>query len=280
MGKLDGKTAIITGGARGQGRSHTLTLAREGASVVMVDNLVVDVPFQPYPGGSPDEFAQTQKMLDEIGARYLALQGDVRNPTDLEQAVSRGLDEFGSIDIAVCNAGIATGLKPTLGIEQGAWQATLDTNLTGVFNTIRAALPRMVEQRSGRIIATSSMAGRAGYRNGASYTASKWGVIGLVKSVAAEYGEYGITANCVCPTSVNSPMIHNADTYAVFVPDAENPTREQFEERARAMHPLGIPYIEPEDISQAILFLASDSARYMSGEVLTVSGGKMASNSG
>lgn len=278
MGKLDDRTALITGGARGQGRSHALTLAREGASVIMIDNLVVDAPFQSYPGGSAEEYEQTQKMLSDIGARFIALTGDVRNPRDLDEAVRAGISEFGGVDIAVCNAGVALELKPTAEVDPESWRLIIDTNLTGVFNTIRAVLPNMAERRSGRIIATSSMAGRAGYPNSAGYSPAKWGVIGLIKSVANEYGRYGITANAVCPTNVNSPMIHNRDTYATFVPEVENPTREQAEERMRMMHPLGIPYVEPSDISQAILFLASDAARYISGEALAVSGGLMAMN--
>jgi SDR family mycofactocin-dependent oxidoreductase len=278
MGKLDGKAALITGGARGQGRSHAITLAGEGASVILMDNLVVDVPFQSYPGGSPQEYEQTQKMLSDMGARFVALTGDVRNPEDLNEAVQAGVSEFGGIDIAVCNAGVALELKPTAEVHPESWQLIIDTNLTGVFNTIRAVLPNMVERKSGRIIATSSMAGRAGYPNSAGYSPAKWGVIGLVKTVANEYGRYGITANAVCPTNVNSPMIHNKDTYALFVPEVENPTREQAEERMKMMHPLGIPYVEPSDISQAILFLASDAARYISGEALAVSGGMMAMN--
>lgn len=278
MGKLDGKVVFLTGGARGQGRSHALTLAAEGASIVMMDNVQVDVPFQPYPGGSAEQFEETQSMLSDLGAKCLARTGDVRKPEDLDAAVQAGISEFGAIDIVVCNAGVALGLKPTLEMDQGAWQLVLDINLTGVYNTIRAVLPNMVERRSGRVIATSSMGGRGGYANSAGYTASKWGVIGLIKTVAVEYGQYGITANCVCPTNVNSPMLHNADTYAAFVPDVENPTREQAEERMRAMHPLQIPYVEPSDISQAILFLASDSARFISGEALTVSAGQIASN--
>jgi SDR family mycofactocin-dependent oxidoreductase len=278
MGLLDGKVAFITGGARGQGRSHAVTLAGEGASIVMMDNLQVDVPFQPYPGGSPEQFDETQSMLSKIGAPYIARTGDVRNPSDLDEAVKAGIAEFGRIDIAVCNAGVALGLKPVLEMDQGAWQLVLDINLTGVYNTIRACLPNMVERRSGKVIATSSMGGRGGYANSAGYTASKWGVIGLIKTVAVEYGPYGITANCVCPTNVNSPMLHNPDTYAAFVPEVENPTREQAEERMRAMHPMQLPYVEPVDISHAILFLASDAARYISGEALSVSLGQIAAN--
>lgn len=280
MGKLEGKTVFITGGARGQGRSHALTLGGEGANIVMMDNLVVDVPFQAYPGGSPEQYEETQQLLEKIGAKFVATTGDVRSPEDLRAAVELGRSEFGSIDIAVANAGILLALMATGEITPEYWSSTIDTNLTGVFNTIQAVLPDMIAQKSGRIIATSSMGGRAGYAHAAAYCASKWGVIGLIKSVANEYGKYGINANAVCPTNVNSPMLHNEQAYGLFVPDVEHPSREQAEERMMAMHPLGIPYVEPEDISQAILFLASDAARYISAEVLTVSAGMMAMNAG
>jgi SDR family mycofactocin-dependent oxidoreductase len=278
VSRLDGRTVFITGGARGQGRSHALTLAAEGANVVMMDNLQVDVPYQDYPGGSADEYEHTQRALTELGARYVACVGDVRSPEDLADAVGKAVSEFGAVDVAVCNAGVALDLAPVHQTPVQSWSMTLDINLTGVFNTIQAVLPDMMARRSGRIIATSSMAGRSGYANGVAYGASKWGVIGLIKTVANEYGSYGITANAVCPTNVNSPMIHRDNVYRLFAPDIDNPTREQAEERMKAMHPLGVPYVEPRDISQAILFLASDAARYISGEALTVSAGLAAMN--
>lgn len=278
MGRLDDKTVFITGGARGQGRSHALTLAGEGANVVMMDNLVVDVPHQDYPGGSPEEYDQTQQLLTDKGARFIACVGDVRNPADLSDAVGKAISEFGAVDVAVCNAGVCLDMGPVHTTPAESWQATMDINLTGVFNTIRAVLPDMMARGSGRIIATSSIAGRFGYANGSAYGSSKWGVIGLIKTVATEYGPYGITANAVCPTNVNSPMLLRDNVYRMFVPEVEEPTREQAEERMRSMHPLRIPYVEPHDISETILFLASDAARYMSGEVLSVSGGLSASN--
>jgi (-)-trans-carveol dehydrogenase len=278
MGTLDGKTVLITGGARGQGRSHALILAAQGANIIMMDNLVTDVPHQDYPGGSADEYEETQHLLDNTGAHHLATVGDVRNPDDLEQAVASGIREFGAIDVAVCNAGVSLDLALTQDISPDQWGLTIDTNVTGVFNTIRAVLPNMMERRSGRIIATSSMAGRAGYAHGADYSSSKFAVIGLIKCVANEYGKYGITANAVCPTSVRSPMVLRQNVYDMFVPEVEHPSREQAEERMKLMHPIPVPYIEPSDVSEAVLFLASDAARYVSGEALTVSAGMIAMN--
>jgi SDR family mycofactocin-dependent oxidoreductase len=278
MGKLEGRVAFITGGARGQGRSHALTLAREGADIVMMDNCEVDVPFQPYPGGSREQFLETQELLEKMDRRCIAVVGDVRDPADLRGAVGRAVDEFGRLDIAVANAGTCPTLAPLVDVSPEQWSLTIDTNLTGVYNTMQAVLPQMVAQKRGRIIATSSIGGRAGFANGAAYCASKWGVIGLVKSVANEYGMYGITVNAVCPTNVNSPMLHSQNSYNMYVPEVQNPTREQAEERMRQGHPLRIPYIEPQDISEAILFLASDEARYITAEALAVSAGLLAMN--
>lgn len=279
MGKLEGRVALITGGARGQGRSHALTLAGEGADIVMVDNCIVDVPFQGYPGGSKEQFDETKEMVEALGRRCIAVVGDVRVASDLEGAVAQAHEQLGSVDIAVANAGLAPELKVLEEVDPDLWKMTLDVNLTGVFNTIRSVLPGMVSRRYGRIVATSSMAGRGGFAHAGAYCASKWGVIGLIKVVANEYGRHGITANAICPTNVDSPMVHNPGTYQVFVPEVENPTREQALERMAQHHPMGVPYVEPRDISQAILFLVSDEARYVSGDALTVSAGSAARNS-
>jgi SDR family mycofactocin-dependent oxidoreductase len=277
-GKLDGKVTLITGGARGQGRSHALTLAGEGADIVIVDNCIVDVAYQMYPGGTTQQLEETQRLVEAKGRRCIAIIGDVRNIQDLQDAAARAVSDLGGLDIAVANAGIAPALNKLGDVDPECWDLVIDINLTGVYNTIRAVLPEMISKQSGRIIATSSMAGRAGYPNAGPYCASKWGVIGLIKAVAGDYGPFGITANAVCPTNVNSPMIHNDNTYSHFAPDLEHPTRQQVEERMKMAHPLGVPYVEPEDVSQAILFLASDAARYISGEALTVSAGMIARN--
>jgi NAD(P)-dependent dehydrogenase (short-subunit alcohol dehydrogenase family) len=218
-------------------------------------------------------------MVEALGRHCLAIVGDVREVADLEGAVARAHSELGKVDIAVCNAGLAPQLHVLADVDPGLWQHTIDINLTGVYNTIRAVLPGMVDRHYGRIVATSSMAGRGGFAHAGPYCASKWGVIGLIKVVANEYAMHGITANAVCPTNVNSPMIHNPDTYQVFVPDVENPSKELAMERMAAIHPMGIPYVEPHDISQAILFLVSEEARYVSGDALTVSAGSAARNS-
>lgn len=278
MGKFDGKVVLVTGGARGQGRSHALTFADAGADVVMFDNCEVDVEYQQYPGGSLEQFQETKRDVEAKGRRCLAIQGDVRRPEDLQKAVGEAIDTFGHIDVCLASAGVALLGDKVGDIPYGNWQLTLDINLTGVFNTIQAVLNHMAERRSGVIIATSSMGGRHAAPHCGPYTASKWGVIGLVKTVAAEYGPFGIRANAVCPTNVNSPMLHNANTYKLFAPDIEDPSWEEVKPRMSAAHPIPVAYVEPYDISNAMLFLASEDARFISGEALTVSAGGIAQN--
>jgi SDR family mycofactocin-dependent oxidoreductase len=278
MGKMDGKVVLVTGGARGQGRSHALTFADAGADIVMFDNCEVDVEFQKYPGGSKEQFEETKREVEAKGRGCLAVEGDVRSLDALQGAVAQGVETFGHIDICLASAGVAFLGDKVGDIDSGNWQTTLDINLTGVFNTIKAVVNHMAERHSGVIIATSSMGGRWARPHCGPYTASKWGVIGLVKTVAAEYGPVGIRANVVCPTNVNSPMLHNANTYALFVPEVEDPTWDAVKPRMSGGHPISVPYVEPYDISNAMLFLASDDARFISGEALTVSAGGIAQN--
>jgi SDR family mycofactocin-dependent oxidoreductase len=275
---MDGKVVFVTGGARGQGRSHALTFAMAGADVVMFDNCQVDVEYQTYPGGSGEQFDETRRAVEAKGVRCLAIQGDVRSLEDLQKAAGHALEAFGHIDVCLASAGVAFLGDRVGDLDSGNWQTTLDINLTGVFNTIKAVVNHMADQRSGVVIATSSMAGRVAFQHAAQYNASKWGVIGLVKTVAAEYGPFGVRANVVCPTNVNSPMIHNPSTYALFAPEIENPSWEDVKPRMSASHTLPVAYVEPYDISNAMLFLASDDARFITGEVLTVSAGWIANN--
>jgi SDR family mycofactocin-dependent oxidoreductase len=275
---MDGKVVLVTGGARGQGRSHALTFADAGADIVMFDNCQVDVEFQTYPGGSPEQFEGTKREVEAKGRGCLAIQGDVRRLEDLQKAVAQALEAFGHIDVCLASAGVAFLGEKVGDMDPGNWQTTLDINLTGVFNTMKAVVNHMAERRSGVIIATSSMGGRVAFQHSAHYNASKWGVIGLVKTVAAEYGPFGIRVNAVCPTNVNSPMIHNAGTYGLFAPELENPTWEDVKPRMSQFHTLPIAYVEPYDISNAMLFLASDDARFITGEALTVSAGWIAQN--
>ena len=276
MGKLDGKVAVITGGARGQGRSHAVTLAREGADIVVCD-IAAQIASVPFPMGTIEQLQETVQLVEDLDRRCVAVQADVRDAAQVKAVVDRALSEFGKVDILLANAGIGS-FSSVVDMTDEQWDDVINTNLKGVFNAMRAVLPHMIERRSGRIVATSSMAGRVGMPNIANYAAAKWGVIGLVKSVALEVAQYGITVNAVCPTTVNTDMIHNEATYKLFRPDLENPTADDALAAFSSLNVLPIPWVEPEDISNAILFLISDDARYITGTAVEVAAGMNASN--
>jgi NAD(P)-dependent dehydrogenase (short-subunit alcohol dehydrogenase family) len=215
--------------------------------------------------------------VERLGARCITIRADVRDSAQLADAFTETAERLGPVDIVIANAGIAS-ISPVRDMPDEQWQTMLDVNLTGVFKTVRAALPGMLERGRGRIVATSSIAGRLGAPNIAHYVAAKWGVIGFIKSVALEVAEHGITANAVAPTSVGTPMIHNRAFRTLFVPDSDDPPADQVEAAYRALNPIPVPWVEPEDVTAAVLFLASDEARYISGEVITISAGWGARN--
>lgn len=268
MGSLTGRVAFITGGARGQGRSHALALAREGADITVCD-IAAPIATAPYPLASEADLAETARQVEALGRRCLAVRADVRSTADLDAAVARTLDELGRIDVLVANAGIC-GFGRFWEIDDAMWDDMIATDLTGVFKTMRAVVPHMIERGSGRIIATASMGGRMGNPNLAHYVAAKWGVIGLVKTLALEVADKGITVNAICPATVDTEMVHNDALYGLFCPDIEQPTRADVEPRYTAMNPIPDPWTAVEDISAAVLYLASDGARHVSGTTLDV----------
>ena len=269
--RLDGRVVFVTGGARGQGRSHALRLAAEGADVVLCD-VLDQLPTVPYPKSTAADLDETVRQVEAIGRRALGVVADVRDFDQVSSAVARGIDEFGRIDILLAQAGICT-FGRIAEMDPQLWHEMIDTNLTGVFNAIRAALPGMVAQGYGRIIATSSMAGRAGWENIGHYAASKWGIIGLVKSVALEVAANGITANVICPSAVNTPMMLNRPSYQLFRPDIVDPTLDDALGAFTGVNVIPVPFVEPSEISAAVAFLASDEAAMISGAVLSVSAG-------
>lgn len=276
MGRFDGKVVLVTGGARGQGRSHALEFAKEGADIVVTD-IAKQVDTVPYHMSDEADLAQTVKLVEELDQRCLSFVADARDTSATNAAVEAAVAEFGKIDILIANHGLLS-LGPVASMPDQVWDDVIDSDLTGVFKSIRAVLPHMLEQRSGRIIATASMAGRTGLPTVAHYCAAKWGVIGLIKSVAREVAAEGITVNCICPTNLDSDMIHNEAFYALFAPGVENPTREQVIPGFASLNAIPVPWIEAIDISNAMLFLASPEARYITGEALHVSAGWNAFN--
>ena len=278
MGRFDGKVVLITGGARGQGRSHAVRFAQEGADVAFCD-IAAQLETVPYPMSTPDDLAETVRLVEDLDRRCVAVQADVRDRGQLDAFAEQARTELGHIDFLLANAGIFT-FSTVAEMDDRTWRETIDTNLTGVFHAMRAVLPAMVAQGYGRIVATSSMAGKTGFANIAHYCAAKWGVIGLVKSVAQEVAGNGITVNAVCPTGVDTTMIQNDAAYRLFLPDVQNPTREDAAPAFQGLNAIPVPWVEPIDISNAMAFLCSDEARYITGETIAVAAGQNAKNAG
>jgi SDR family mycofactocin-dependent oxidoreductase len=276
-GRFEGRRVLITGGARGQGRNHAVRFAREGADVAVLDIVSGAIETVEYPLPGPEELEETAALVEAEGGRALPLVADVRSLEQMEAAVDRTVDGFGGIDILVVNAGICT-FGELASMSASTWQTMLDVNLTGAFNTVRAAVPRMYGSEAGRVVATASMAGRAGWENIGHYAASKWGLIGMVKSLALELAPRGITANVVCPSSVDTTMMKNEASYRLFRPDLENPTLEDALPAFQSVNVIPVPYAETDDISDAVLFLASEQARYITGATLSAAIGVNAKN--
>jgi SDR family mycofactocin-dependent oxidoreductase len=271
-----GEVALITGAARGQGRSHAVALARAGASLVLVDAPEA-VATTPYAVSAPEDLDRTAKEITASGARCLTFAADVRSNSRMHELVRSAVAEFGRLDIVLANAGVfSVGTVREMTEQQ--WREVIDVNLTGVFNTIQASLGPLSASPRGRIVAVASGMGRRGAANIAHYVASKWGVIGLVKSVAIEVAPLGVTCNAVLPTIVNTTMIHNEPTYRLFAPHLESPDVEDVKPAFGATNPMGVPWVEPSDITDAVMFLLSKKARHISGETLSISAGGQASN--
>jgi (+)-trans-carveol dehydrogenase len=276
-GRVEGKVAFVTGAARGQGRSHAVRLAQEGADIIAVD-LAGQVASVPYPMATPEDLDQTVKEVEALDRRIVASQADVRDYGALKAALDDGVAQLGRLDIVAANAGIFSFGRAEELPEQ-TWQDMIDTNLTGVWHAAKAAIPHLrAGGRGGSIILTSSTAGLHGYENMAHYVSAKHGVVGLMRTLALELAPDMIRVNSVHPTSVDTDMIQNAATYALFAPDLDEKdrTKERLAERFQAINALPVPWVEPADISNAVLWLASDEARYVTGVTLPVDAGFMA----
>jgi SDR family mycofactocin-dependent oxidoreductase len=276
MGRVEGKVAFITGAARGQGRSHAIRLAQEGADIIAVD-LAAQVGSVPYPMATPDDLAQTVKEVEALDRRIIATEADVRDYGALKKALDDGVAELGRLDIVSANAGIFS-FGRTEDLPEQTWQDMIDTNLTGVWHAAKAAIPHLrAGRRGGSIILTSSTAGLKALENTGHYNSAKHGVVGLMRTLALELAPDMIRVNSVHPTSVDTAMVQNAPTYALFAPDLpeQDRTRERLAERFQALNALPIPWVEPADISNAVLWLASDESRYVTGVTLPVDAGSL-----
>jgi SDR family mycofactocin-dependent oxidoreductase len=272
MGRVEGRVAFITGAARGQGRSHALRLAQEGADIIAVD-ICGQMDTVPYPMATPDELNETVKQVEYLDRRIVSRQADVRDLAALESVVAEGIAELGRLDIVCANAGIAS-FAPCWELTERQWQDMLDVNLTGVWKTVRACIPPMIQQGSGgSIILTSSMLGLAANANLGHYVAAKHGVTGLMRTLAVELAPHNIRCNSLHPGVVNTDMIHNPAFYeAVGVPGA---TRAEAELVGRALNAMPIAQVEAVDISNAVVWLASDESRYVTGTTQVIDAGAL-----
>jgi SDR family mycofactocin-dependent oxidoreductase len=275
MGRVDGKVAFITGAARGQGRSHALRLAQEGADIIAVDIAEeIESVKRIYPGASEADLAETVKQVEALDRRIVARKADVRDYDALKAAFDEGVAELGRVDIVSANAGIFIFGEQAQDVSEQDWDDVIDINLKGVWHTVKAVVPTMIEQGTGgSIILTSSTAGIKGTPNVSQYTASKHGVVGLMKTFALELAPHSIRVNSVHPTGVATNMILNDATFKLFKPGADHVTQEEAAEVFQTTNALPIPWVQPVDISNAVLFLASDEARYITGVQLPVDAG-------
>ncbi|WP_030168244.1 MULTISPECIES: mycofactocin-coupled SDR family oxidoreductase [Actinomycetes] len=272
MGRLEGKVAFITGAARGQGRSHAVRLAQEGADIIAVDT-AKQVATVPYDTATAADLEQTVKEVEALDRRIVASEVDVRDLAALTKAADDGVAQLGRLDIVIANAGI-NSMAPALEMDEEMWQTMIDINLTGVWKSIRAAAPHIVAGgRGGSIVITSSLASISVNENIAHYSAAKSGLVGLMSVLAKELGPQSIRVNSIHPTTVATPMILNEPTYRLFRPDLENPTRADFDEAASQMNRLPVTMVEPIDISNAVLYLVSDDGRYVTGTTHVVDAG-------
>ncbi len=266
-----GKTVLITGAARGQGRSHARRFAELGADLVLVD-ICAEIESIPYRQSTESDLRETVRSIEHYGRRVIAEIADVRDAEAMADVAGKALANFGGIDVICANAGVIS-IKPAVAVTATDWADVIGTNLTGVWNTVSPLLPSMIERERGSIVITSSAAGLKGPPNMVHYSAAKSGLIGMMRSLAAELGPHNVRVNCVAPTTVDTPMVHWPEAYQAFRPDLENPDREDVEPIFASLNVIPVPWIQPVDVTNAVVWLASDEARYVTGIVLPVDAG-------
>jgi len=271
--RLDGRVALVSGAARGQGRSHCVHLAEAGADLVAFDVCAPVTDDAWYPPATPEDLQETARRVEAVGRRIVTTVADVRDAAAVRALVDAGVAELGRLDVVVANAGIVTP-APAVELSEQSWRTMLDVNLTGVWNTVQPALPHLLARGAGSIVLISSAnGGLKAPPHLAHYAAAKHGLVGLVRSLASELGPRGVRVNSVHPTAVATALIHNEQTYRLFAPDAASPTAEDAAPAFTAFHSLPVPWIEPADVSRAVVWLAGDTARFVTGIALPVDAG-------
>ncbi|WP_435605739.1 SDR family oxidoreductase [Streptomyces ardesiacus] len=278
----ENRVAVVTGAARGIGRATAVAFAREGYSVAGADIAAPASSAMDYHPATPEDLAETGRLVQEAGAAWLPVVFDQRDRGAVKAGLDQVAERFGGIDVVFANAGIQ-GFASLLQMSDELWDDQIDVNLTGTANVLRAAAPLLVERGGGRIIVTSSTQGQHGTLDGAGYSASKWGLIGLVKSAALDLGKHGITVNAVIPGLVNTALTRHEDRYAQIIrTGGHEPTGDVTEDERTAADaqrgklPLGVPWVEPEDVAPLVVFLASDAARMVTGTSFAATGGDSA----
>lgn len=271
-GRVQGRVAFITGAGRGQGRSHAIRLAEEGADIIAVD-LCKPVEGVPYEMSDSADLEETARAVESLDRRIVTAEVDVRDLSTLQTVLDDAVGQLGGLDIVSANAGIAGPFAPADELDPVGWQTTVDINLTGVYNAARASIGHLKNRGGGSMVLTSSMAGLKPYLNAANYVSAKHGVTGLMKALALELAPFHIRVNSLHPTQVDTPMIQNPAMYELFCPDKESPTKADFEVASAAVNVLPVPWVESVDVSNALLFLVSDEARYITGTALAIDAG-------
>jgi SDR family mycofactocin-dependent oxidoreductase len=270
MKRLTGKTALVTGAARGIGRATAIALAREGADIALLD-IAEQMKSVKYPMATPAELEETRRLVEAQGSKAITIKADVRNSDQMRNAATRTIRELGKIDIVVPNAGICTYVPSLDKMSEAEWDDVIDVNLSGVARTMRAVIPHLRERKQGRIIVVNSCNSRFGSPGSPSYNASKWGVLGLVKCTAIEVANDNITVNAVNPTGVRTMMTQNDAARRWANPQA--PTQENLEKALRAFNAQPRSFLEPEEIANALLFFAMPEASTITGEAMDVAAG-------
>jgi SDR family mycofactocin-dependent oxidoreductase len=275
MLRFEGKVALITGAARGQGRSHALRLADEGADIIALD-VCSQIDTVPYPMADSDDLVTTVDLIKSRGRRVFADEVDVRDLQGLEAAVAAAVSELGRLDIVVANAGTLNDTAPLWEITEQQFQDQIDVNLTGVWKTIKATVPSMLKQNQGGvIILISSISGLTVELNVGHYAASKHGVNGLMRTLSGELAPFGIRVNSINPTNVNTAMINNPRYNRLFAGGMDGATQDDALEALTAMHALPVPFLEPSDVSNAVVYLASEDGRFITGTTHVIDAGAM-----
>jgi len=274
MNDFTDRVALVTGAARGQGRSHAVALAERGADLVICDRCENSAAVA-YPMATKDDLAETVRLVEATGRRCLSVRADTADRSAIDELVRRAEEEFGRIDIAIANAGVSAS-APIQDLPDHQWAEVIGTNLTGVFHTVAAVAPGMIARGYGRIVTISSMLGRGAVAGQAAYCASKWGVIGMTKSAALDLAPHGITVNAIAPGNISTPMVHNDALYRMMRPDLEHPTRADIEPIFANLHGQPVAFLEPEEVTRAVLFLVSETSAHITGTVMPVDAGAAA----